>query len=286
MEFNKGDLIFVFVPFDLFGNPGSGISNEKIFHISEIFLNRMRNSENLDDFFYKMGNRIKLIKLHFSSLSEIISWEASVKNTLNSIISKGAIPILIGGNHLSVLPLYKLYSKMNTNIGIVIFDAHHDLLETKDTSNNISHGNFLRHILPTENLHVLHVGTRDWESNSTLNKFKTNSIDIDEIILNNIEVISNKILTIFEDVDYIHIDVDFDVLDYAFMNAVMTSTPIGLNPQQLLHLIFKIVDNKKIIGMDFVEYNFMLDNKSESSLKVAIQIIFFALKRLIEKDKD
>ena len=169
------------------------------------------------------------------------------------------------------------------SVGVIWFDAHRDLLN-KLIGSNYSHGSPLRRAIELDNIdpkNVLLVGTRYMEPEEQhilddtgikelrMVDLEDNGFDLDIFI-----EMANEIV---ENVDYLYVSIDIDVLDPAF--APGTGTPVGggMTTSQLMQFVKSIPG--EIRGIDIMEVSPPLDN-SGITVKATMGLITEILGRL------
>lgn len=140
----------VYIPFAFGGNPAaeSGprcikhiIDNNKIVFDADIFYFEQKINESPNRFL------------------EILTYK------LNKIIKKYDRLVLMGGNHLSILPLYRILYQRNTKDTIITLDAHRDYYP----ENKLSHASFLSSLCKNDDTKHYLVGARDFERHQEQN---------------------------------------------------------------------------------------------------------------------
>jgi agmatinase len=200
--------------------------------------------------------------------------------------SNGSI-ITIGGDHSITYPLIKGLGQKG-KVGIIWFDAHRDLLD-ECLNSKYSHCSPLRRSIELESVsasNVLLMGTRymtvEEENYSKTNNIKEiKMIDIEETN-NIIKLFTVAVNDVMNDVDYIHVSIDIDILDPAF--APGTGTPVGggMTTSMLMNLLWKIPMIQKIRSFDIVEVAPPLD-PSGVTIKVAMGIFTEILGKISTK---
>jgi len=164
---------------------------------------------------------------------------------VNQVLEKNKIPILIGGEHTltfgSILGVKEKYS----DFSILQLDAHCDLLEEYKKS-KLNYATVMRRIREL-GIEIVAAGIRsiDGETANYLKKeklkiFKAPKIPIKEIL--------KKLKR------NVYLSLDLDVFDPSIMPSVSNPVPGGLGFDDVLSLIENLAKNKKIIGIDIVEF--------------------------------
>ncbi len=177
----------------------------------------------------------------------------NIENLIFEISKKNKIPICIGGEHSLTFGVVKgfkkKYDKTNEDFGIIQFDAHADLRKTYNGSIN-SHASVMYKI-HKENIPIFQFGVRA-QSDEEIKLRDELNIDfktIDDYRKNpDIKLPKNF-------PENIYITFDSDCLDPSIMPATGTPVPNGLYYDETFLILEKLIENRKIIGIDYVEFS-------------------------------
>jgi len=171
-----------------------------------------------------------------------------IENVVSQILDDQKFPLILGGEHSitfgSVSAFKKKYSKHN--LSVLQLDAHADLRDEFEGT-KFHHGCVIRRIVQDLKLPVIQVGIRSLsqEESDFLKESKKNNVFFDFDFSIEEIVASLK--------ENIYLTIDLDVLDPSIMPSVGTPEPGGLSWQDILNLLEKISQERKIIGADVVE---------------------------------
>lgn len=230
------------------------------------------NIKNLD--FIVKNNLIKdggdIFVHDFESINNIYD---KISIVTEQILNKNIIPFFIGGDHSITYPILKGFKKKYKKFNVIHFDAHTDNYKSGFDSilNNRGlhhHGNFVLKALKIDNIDKYYqFGIRGINNAfADTNNPKLKIYWCHQIIkqLSKIDLPNN---------DYYYITFDIDILDPLYAPATATPIPEGPTVNELYQLFDKLLKNKKIIGVDFVEVNPSRDIGNITSL-LSINIIF------------
>lgn len=159
--------------------------------------------------------------------------------------------MVLGGNHLSILPVYKEAYKRNLNI--ISFDAHRDYkVETE-----ISHASFLNEIKDE----VIIFGYRDDLKDKKPENIRLYDINQKNEFLETVRRMNGNFL----------LDIDVDVMTPNEMYATYSAICGGLSVNDIKELI-KSIGIERIEMFAISEYAYYLDSKKEC-LKIIMDII-------------
>jgi len=178
----------------------------------------------------------------FSDTESYLAIEARI----DSILSRDAKPLTLGGDHAITYPILKSIYKHHGPVNIIHFDAHPDLYHEFE-------GNPYSHACPFARImenglakRLVQVGIR------TLNQHQKDQADKYGV---EIHEMKNFCLEKFEPHfnGPVYISFDIDGLDPAFAPGVSHHEPGGLSVRDVLTIIQRI--DVEVIGADIVEYN-------------------------------
>lgn len=181
-----------------------------------------------------------------SSLEELES------KILGLNLQTGCIPVFVGGDHSITYGTVKRMAKDYDDIVVVQFDAHSDFI---DDFNGYPHGSVMNEICKINQISkIIHFGIR---GNLNCEPAICESRKMGNIIVpyDKIEESLNGLFEVLKDKNvYITFDVDF--LNPIYAPATNCPEPGGPSYEVTVKYLKKLINfSKKIIGMDFVEYN-------------------------------
>jgi agmatinase len=194
----------------------------------------------------------------------------------NEILERGHIPFTIGGDHSISYPLIRSVALNHESFNVIHFDAHTDVYsssfdEILELNGLHHHGNFVSHCVQLPQLKKYYqFGIRGFSNAFTENipdKVKSYwTQDVKAIIA------GEKSIRLPKNEKY-YLTFDIDVLDPLIAPGTGTPEPNGLWFDDIINLFKKLnLNNKNIIGIDFVEVNPTRDNNNVTTL-IATQII-------------
>ena len=183
-----------------------------------------------------------------------------VKNQTTEWLNKGKIVGLLGGDHSTPLGFMEALAAKHSSFGILQIDAHMDLRKAYEGF-SYSHASVMYNALKLKQLEKLvQVGIRDYceaevriaESNERIHVFADKNIQDSLMEGGRWELICVEIIEKLP--EHVYISFDIDGLNPALCPSTGTPVPGGLQFEQALYLIEKVVKSgRKIIGFDLVE---------------------------------
>lgn len=177
-----------------------------------------------------------------------------------SLATKAITPIFFGGDHSISYPILQGLNEVYDDIYLIHIDAHTDRYHSDVDQIHINssvnhHGNFLSKSLKTLKSikHVHQLGVRGMNNIGTTSHAKITSLGIGELLST---FGSNQSISLaIPDNANVYLSLDVDVLEPSVFPATNSPIPGGLQYHELLGVLAEILDGKKLIGADLVEFN-------------------------------
>src|SRR5262245_6993865 len=132
----------VVFPFDLFGGAGTGAGAQLLGDaVREVIDDTDRETRPTRADCLRGNLRVK--ELAFETMDEVTDWRTRGRQAAKAALKAGDFLVWLAGNHLGVLPVFE---ELPPGTLVVQFDAHLDVHAFHDTTRELSHGNFLRHL--------------------------------------------------------------------------------------------------------------------------------------------
>jgi formiminoglutamase len=204
-----------------------------------------------------------------------------IEEAVSSLLGKNkdCIPLFVGGDHSITFSTISGMSEVKTGkIGVIQFDAHHDLRNTED--GGPTNGTPFRRLLEAEVLegdHLVQIGIRNYSNSSYYHHYaKENGIKvftmgdvkrkgIPDVIRESVELLKGK-------VEHIYLSIDIDVLDQAYAPGCPAIGPGGMTSDQLLEAIYLLGTEETVCGLDIVEIDPTIDFRDMTS-RVAVHCL-------------
>lgn len=228
----------------------------------------------------------------------IVPMSRRVAGAVATSIQGGRFPLVLGGDHSLSLGSVRGAAKQN-KIGVIWVDAHADFNTDKTTPSGNIHGMPLAALagmgekslvqLWDETVPVVDpqriaiIGARDLDIGEKANLREKGVMvmgmeQIDRMSL--ATVVEKAIERVSRDADGIYLSFDMDSMDPRHAPGVGTPVPAGLT-QREGHLICEMIaETGKLIGMDMVEVNAILDIQNQTAA-LAVEYVLSALGKRI-----
>ena len=228
----------------------------------------------------------------------IIPMSRRVAGAVATSVQGGRFPLVLGGDHSLSIGSVRGAAR-NKKLGVIWIDAHADFNTAETTPSGNIHGMSLAVLagqgdpslvqLWDEPLPVIDpqkiaiIGARDLDSGEKVNLQNAGAMvlgmeQIDRYGM--VTMVEKAIEHVSRDVDGIWLSLDLDALDPQHAPGVGTPVPAGLT-QREAHLACELIaETGKLIGMDLVEVNPILDVQNQTAT-LAVEFALSALGRRI-----
>jgi arginase family enzyme len=242
-------------PFDLFGAAGTGAGALLLADaVREILDENRRETRPTRCDAYR--GLVKVRELAFGTPKAVAGWRLLGRQAARQPLKAGDRTVWLGGNHLSVLPVYEeLGADEDSAKTLVIqFDAHLDVYQTRDVNPHPANGNFLLHAdgtLPP----VVNVGHRDLFLLQPEIRERFAAVHSAVQVATNPDKVAADLRRRAEKAARVWIDIDADVFDPSELPAVHTPLPFGLRGLHVLRLLDEVWDTENVIGLSISEFD-------------------------------
>lgn len=189
---------------------------------------------------------------------------ARVTEAVKTLVAKGIVPIMIGGDHSIAFPnLRGVMQAMGPDkkLGVIHFDAHHDLRKAHlgAESSGVPFRKTLEMpgtLLAGRNL--VQVGMAEFTNSPQLDDYAQ---EMGVTVVSGLEVRERGIAAVVDEAiriagdgtDAIYLSVDIDVLDLSQAPGTAAPNPFGLHAHDVQYAMRRIGASGKLIGADLVE---------------------------------
>ncbi len=231
-------------------------------------------------------------------LDQIVRVSEELAGIVTTILQEGDFPLVLGGDHSIGLGSISGVANVHKNVGVLWIDAHADFNTDQSTPSGNIHGMILASLAGLGNssltniggwspkIHketIVIVGARDLDPGEQ-ELLHTNSIHvftmsgIDQLGIT--KVMQQALAIAGQNNDGIHLSLDMDALDPTEAPGVGTPVRGGLTYREA-HLAMELIaDSHKLVSMDVVEVNPILDRENATAL-LAVELVLSALGKKI-----
>ena len=181
----------------------------------------------------------------FATMGEVM---AEIRRVAAELVDRGKFPVVLGGEHSITAPIVAAVAAGHPGLSVLQIDAHADLRDSYMGEPH-SHACAMRRVL--EHARATQVGIRSLstEEAAAIPALPTRIFyDFD---MRKDEHWIDRVVDGLGDAVYITIDCDG--LDPAIMPAVGTPEPGGLSWYELLALLRRVIEKRRVVGCDVVE---------------------------------
>ena len=243
--FDDADIVLYGVPYDRTASFRSG---------ARLGPNAIREASwNFEAYMMDHGLRLTDVKVcdlgnteEFGPTSDMV---AGVRRKSEQIVSKGKIPIVLGGEH-SIAPASVM--GFDKDIGVLGIDAHLDFRD-EYLNDRFSHACSARRISDHVGVDdVVYMGVRSFseEESQDLERLGLTYVSAFDIHEGGIERAIERALKAVNE-EKIYLTIDLDGVDPAYAPAVGNPEPFGLSPLQVKSLLKTL--GPRLVGMDINE---------------------------------
>ena len=190
----------------------------------------------------------------------------AVYKRAQTLLSDGKFVVGLGGEHSISYPLIRAHNEVYAELSVLQLDAHADLRDRYyDTP--FSHASVMRRVV--ELCPLVQVGIRSLSSEEAkaLPKLNTRVFWAKDIVGARKEDWVEEVVESLK--DKVYITIDADCFDPGVIPAVSSPEPGGLSWYEVLLLLRKVAERKRIVGFDFVELNPRGESTASSSFTAA-----------------
>ncbi|MCR8850574.1 formimidoylglutamase [Rossellomorea sp. SC111] len=223
------------------------------------------------------------ISMHPTSIEE--SHQRIYESTKAATSTKAApFTIILGGDHSITTSTVKAIKETKGTVGIIQFDAHHDLRNTED--GGPTNGTPFRRLIEEGYIkgeQLIQIGIRNYANAKAYHDYAIEKgvtvytmEDVRQPNSSITELIQHALSQLQDKVDTIYLSVDMDVLDQAYAPGCPAISPGGMHPDMLTEAVQVALKHPKVHSMDIVEIDPTLDIRDMTS-RIAASLILETL---------
>jgi arginase len=242
-------------------------------------------------------------------IEHVVEQCTRVSNSVKKNIDNNYFPIVISGDHSSALGTISGVKSAypEQTLGVIWIDAHADLHSPYTTPSGNIHGMPLAAVLGDDNLdcqvnpvakdteghwtemknigiqgpkilpeNLVYFGVRDTEEaeDKQIEKLNIRNYKVDETRYRGLETCVSEALAKLSHCDVLYISFDVDAMDCDLI-SFGTGTPVsrGFDQYEIIDIINQIIQSKKVVCIEFVEVNPLLDTKGNKMAETAFQVL-------------
>ena len=208
---------------------------------------------------------------------DFLDGENRVAEFAANLLKKHKLIVALGGDNSITYSLAKGLWNEVQNIGVITFDAHHDLRDGESNGSPI--WRLIQAGLPGKN--IVQIGIADFANGSeyadrakehgvtVITRAEMRSTTMPEIISKALDVAGMQGREIY-------VDVDVDVCDRSVAPACPASLPGGISADELRHGVRLIASDKRVRAIDITEIDAAIDADDQRTVRLAALLVLEA----------
>ena len=270
------DFAVLGVPFDegTWGWPGERYGPRAMRESSQEY-----NHDLTEGFYYIDGERTVLKGKHWVDAGDVpvmptvpAQTDDKITEMVRKIRAKGALPIVLGGDHSLTFPVLRAF---DIPVTVIHFDAHLDTWN--GAPGNLDHASWVNRAAKLSQVKkVVQIGQRglanDEEAMANARRARTTIITSEQIHRQGVEWALAQVASS----ENIYITFDVDVMDPTLAPGTGTLEPDGLSFSEIDGLLKGVTSKGRLVGMDVVEVNPMRDTSTRTE-QTAIRLLIDTL---------
>jgi agmatinase len=259
-------------PFELFGSAGTGAGAQALGDaVREILDDTEEETRSCRA--DCLRGKVEVQEFAFETMAQVRGWRKTGRDAARRALKAGDFHLWLGGNHLSVLPVLDELGRTDC---VVQFDAHLDVYAFHDTTAELSHGNFLKHI-DGPRPRVVSVGHRDLFLTPAEIGETFEAVHSTHDVATNADRVAEHLRAAVATAGRVWIDIDADAFDPAAVPAVLQPLPFGLTGLTFLKLL-DAAWSDNVVGVSISEFAPGADVR-DTSLNLLGWLVEFVLLR-------
>ncbi|UHA75744.1 formimidoylglutamase [Paenibacillus sp. 481] len=201
------------------------------------------------------------------------------------------VPIIFGGDHSTTFPSVKAFaqSRPGQKIGIIHFDAHHDVRNFED--GGVTNGTPFRSLLESgliEGRHIVQIGIRGFMNAKPYHEYvKSKGVHVyssRDVRRLGIEAVLDQALEWTAEADVLYVSFDVDVIDQAYAPGCPAIGTGGLQPWDALDALYRLGQLERVQAIDFVCIDPTVDVRNVTS-RLAVQFMLSFLSGMAHREE-
>jgi formiminoglutamase len=228
------------------------------------------------------ATKTDLTKLAMADLGDVTDpdfadGEARVAAAVENLLANHKLVMALGGDNSITYSVARGLWKDLSNVGVITFDAHHDLRDGQSNGSPI--WRLIQAGLPGKN--IVQIGISDFANSAAYSKrAEDNGITvIDRAMMRSqsIEKIVTDALAIAgANGREIYVDVDVDVCDRSVAPACPASVPGGITADEIRNAVRIVARDSRVRAIDITEIDAALDTPDQRTIRLAALLVLEA----------
>ena len=242
-------------------------------------------------------------------IEHVVEQCTRVCTTVKKNLEAHFFPIVLSGDHSSALGTISAIKSVypSQTLGVIWIDAHADLHSPYTSPSGNIHGMPLSAAIADDNLdcqinelspetqqyweemkniglkgakilpkNIVYFGVRDTEEaeDKQIEKYKIKNYKVDEIRYRGLNTCVKEALDKLSNCDILYLSFDVDSMDCDLISyGTGTPVPRGFDQREIIAIMDRIIETKKVVCIEFVEINPLLDNKGNKMAETAFEVL-------------
>jgi formiminoglutamase len=220
---------------------------------------------------------VSMIDLGDIDSPDFADGESRVANFVANLLNKHKLIVALGGDNSITYSLAKGLWNDVKNIGVITFDAHHDLRDGESNGSPI--WRLIQAGLPGKN--IVQIGIADFANSSEYaQRAKEHGVTVitraDMRSASMAELIGKALDIAGMQGRDIYVDVDVDVCDRSVAPACPASLPGGISADELRHAVRLVASDKRVRALDITEIDAAIDSDDQRTVRLAALLVLEA----------
>lgn len=242
-------------------------------------------------------------------IEHVVEQCTRVSNSVRKNLESNYFPIVLSGDHSSALGTISGIKSVyqDKKVGVIWIDAHADMHSPYTSPSGNIHGMPLSAAIGDDNLScqinevtpetqkhweamknigckgakvapqdIVYFGVRDTEEaeDKQIEKYHIKNYKVDEIRYRGLQTCVEEALCKLLHCDVLYISFDVDSMDCDLISyGTGTPVPRGFDQYEIIAIIDQIIETKKVVCVEFVEVNPLLDTKGNKMAETAFEVL-------------
>ena len=203
--------------------------------------------------------------------------ESRVATFVSDLLNQHTLTVALGGDNSITYSFAKGLWTDVKNLGVITFDAHHDLRDGESNGSPI--WRLIQAGLPGKN--IVQIGIADFANSSeyadrakehgitVISRAEMRNATMPEMIKRALDIAGMQGRDIY-------VDVDVDVCDRSVAPACPASLPGGISADELRHAVRLVASDKRVRALDITEIDASIDSDDQRTVRLAALLVLEA----------
>jgi len=222
-------------------------------------------------------SKLAMVDLGNVSDPDFADGEARVAAAVENLLANHKLVMALGGDNSITYSVARGLWKDLSNVGVITFDAHHDLRDGQSNGSPI--WRLIQAGLPGKN--IVQIGISDFANSAAYSKrAEDNGITvIDRTLMRSqsIEkIVTDALVIAGANGREIYVDVDVDVCDRSVAPACPASVPGGITADEIRNAVRLVANDSRVRAIDITEIDAALDTPDQRTIRLAALLVLEA----------